>query len=73
MLNNPEPLQYTLKFPAPHTHYVEVDRENSDVRRSVYRTPDGGVDSRFLLGTGILPPCGVAESAQRRGSAAVRQ
>ena len=24
MPNNPEPLQYTLHFPAPHTHYVEV-------------------------------------------------
>ena len=24
MLNKPEPLQYTLHFPAPHTHYVEV-------------------------------------------------
>ena len=24
MPSNPEPLQYTLHFPAPHTHYVEV-------------------------------------------------
>ena len=24
MLNKPESLQYTLHFPAPHTHYVEV-------------------------------------------------
>ena len=24
MPSNPEPLQYTLRFPAPHTHYVEV-------------------------------------------------
>ena len=24
MLNAPEPLHYTLQFPAPHTHYAEV-------------------------------------------------
>ena len=43
MLNAREPLQYTLQFPAPHTHYVEVamtiptdGRPAADLRMAVW-------------------------------------
>ena len=29
----PDPIRYTLRFPAPHTHYVEVEATLSDRRR----------------------------------------
>ena len=34
MPNRPEPLHYTLQFPAPHTHYVEVAMTIPTVGRS---------------------------------------
>ena len=43
MSNNPEPLRYTLHFPAPHTHYVDVSvkiptcgRPSTELRMAVW-------------------------------------
>ncbi len=48
-----EPIRYTLRFPAPHTHYVEVEARVPVRRILGRRDDDGGLDAWIVPGARI--------------------
>ena len=45
-----EPIRYTVSFPQPHTHYVEVSATVPTGGRADDRADDGGVDAGLVPG-----------------------
>ena len=56
-----EPISYTVRFPAPATHYAEIAAEVPADGRTHARADDGDVDARLLSDPRVRPA--------RRGSA----
>ena len=54
-MSAPEPITYTLRFPAPETHYVEVEARRPDRRAAADRADDGGLDARLVPGARVRP------------------
>ena len=62
----PSRIRYTLSFPAPQTHYVEVEAAVPTGGRPADRARDGGVDAWLVPRARVL----AARRGRRRPSAA---
>ena len=60
-----EPIRYVLRFPAPQTHYVEVEARRPGRRVAAGRADDGGLDARLVPGARV---CAATSRRSRPGS-----